>query len=69
MNTNGKTRIYSVRESPDSIRLIEATNSSQALRYCARQRYHVEVASAREVANHMARGVKVEQANGEEASA
>ena len=58
------TRIYRVRdmdaEGEDS-RLIEATSPSQAVRHAAK-RFNVAVASAKEVASLMARGLKVELA-------
>lgn len=57
-------RIYAVEE--DNVggvtRLVKATNQAQALRHVARDRFDVRVASALEVADLMASGVKVQDA-------
>ena len=54
------TRIYRVTDG-DHVRLIEAPNAAQALRFCAAQRYTVKAASAQEVAKLMGAGAEVEQ--------
>ena len=59
------TRIYRVADG-DDVRLIEAANPAQALRFCAAARYQIEVARPKDVAYLMSKGVKVERAKGED---
>lgn len=56
-----QTRLYRVTDG-DTVRLIEATNPAQAIRFCAAKRYTVEVAKAKDVCTLMAKGVALEQA-------
>jgi hypothetical protein len=58
-----ESRIYSVLDGDiDAVRLIEATSAAAAIRHVAAQRYRVSIAKPKDVAYHMAQGVKVEQA-------
>ena len=56
-----QTRLYRVTDG-ETIRLIEAANPAQAIRFCAAQRYTVEVAKAKDVCTLMAKGIVLEQA-------
>lgn len=55
------TRIYQVHDG-ESVRLIDAASAAAAIRHAAIGKYKASPASAREVANIMATGVKVETA-------
>ena len=59
-----QTRIYQVTDG-DTVRLIDATNHAQAVRFCAAQRYTVSVAKAKDVCTLMAKGVRLELAQEE----
>ena len=56
-----QTRIYQVTDN-DTVRLIDAANPAQAIRFCAAQRYTVQVAKAKDICTLMAKGVVLEQA-------
>ena len=57
-----QTRLYIVTAAQAAPRLVEATNPATALRHVARSLYSVAVASPKEVAALMAKGVTVETA-------
>lgn len=58
------TRIYRIRERNNAnVRLVEAANSAQALKYAAKSVFEVDVAKTKDVAILVASGVKVETAD------
>lgn len=60
------TRIYAVRlRDSDTVRLVEATTSAQALRHVAEKTFEVAVAKPKDVAQQMARGVALESTGDE----
>lgn len=62
------TRIYTVAQETGDKFLIEAATPAQALRHVTAGMFRVEVASAKDVAQLMAQGVKVESAKAAEAT-
>lgn len=58
-------RIYHVTATNGAIGLVKATNQAQALRHVARQVFTIKPATALEVADRMADGIKVEDATKE----
>ncbi len=59
-------RIYSITSTiTNTTRMVKAHTPAQALRHVARNVYSVSVASAIDVADHMADGWKVEDATAE----
>lgn len=61
-------RIYEVKDKETGkVSLVKATTQAQSLRYVARDKFAVEVASAVRVAELMADGAKVKDATAEEA--
>ena len=67
-----KTRIYVVRETGSvgaaGLRLIDATSAATAIRHCTLDRFSAKPAKPRDVAELMAKGVKIEQAKPEQQS-
>lgn len=59
-----ETRIYAVKEGKD-VSLVEATSQAQALRFIAKSRYSVEVASPKLIAAMMKGGQQVMDATKE----
>lgn len=59
--TKAASRIYSVRDG-ETTRLVEATNAAQAMRYVARLSFAISIAKPKEIAEHMAKGVRIEDA-------
>lgn len=60
-----QTRIYVVRcklEGHTTPRLVEATSASQAIRHCVGENYSAASATAKDIAEHMGNGLKVERA-------
>jgi hypothetical protein len=61
-----KTRIYKVVGlTPDDVRLVDASHPNAAIRHVAESIYSVSVASTKDVAALLGRGVKVEEAKHE----
>ncbi len=58
-------RIYHVISTKGDSSLVKATNQAQALRHVARHTFSVKAATALEVAEQMAGGMKVEDATAE----
>jgi hypothetical protein len=62
------TRPYVVVENETQVeRLVQATNQSQARNFVARSQYSVKAASANDVIDMMAKGIKPEMATDEKA--
>ncbi len=64
-------RIYAIKPIASDGRtvMVKAANQAQALRHVARHTYRVSVASAVDVADHMADGWKIEDATRDEPQA
>lgn len=59
-----QTRIYVV-DNNDEKRLIEATSGAQAIRHAVKDRYSARVATTKDMANLMLKGVKLEHVSDE----
>lgn len=60
-----RTRIYIVSEtgleSGEKTRLVESSSAGRAMRHVAKTLFSIKPASAKQVAEHVGKGVKVEQ--------
>lgn len=60
-----QTRIYVVNcklEGHTTPRLVEAATASQAIRHCVGDAFNAQAATAKDIAEHMGNGLKVEKA-------
>lgn len=58
------TRIYRIRDrSNGDVRLVEAANAPQALKFAAKNAFEVDIPKVKEVATLVAAGTKVETAD------